>query len=295
MPANILVVDDEAVYLSRMIEQIFEENIKLNEYEFTYAKNGREALEKIHKSLPDLLLTDIRMPQLDGLELLRQLNREKAGLKTIVITAYGTIDHIRQVIQERVNDFLVKPINRRELKASIEQVLSLPSESQRSKVISSISKNSNRLSSKANYNSVLKLANELPQIQRANLVSTLITTLSTEQLDNLQDEFPTARVFVQEEEEQRSILALEDKERVAQGKIPLLLLQDGYIEERFQKQTLASGEKTEYRYLYLRWFDPETQKLKGRKLKKKDLEDPAVCAIVEKKLALIRQKNQDKK
>lgn len=293
MPAKILVVDDEAVYLSRLIEQIFEENINLKEYEFIYAQNGKEALEIIHQSPPDLLLTDIRMPQLDGIELLRQLNREKAALKTIVITAYGTIDHIRQVIQERISDFLVKPINQQELKASINRVLLLPSESQRAKVISSSAKNTNRSSSKANYNSVLKLANQLPQVQRSNLVSELITTLSSEQLDELQDDFPQIRLLVQEEEEERAIIAAEDEERIAQGKIPLLLLHDGYIEERFQKVELASGEKTKYRYLYLRWFD-SSQKLRGRKLKAEDLEDPKVCAILEKKLASIHKKNQDK-
>lgn len=111
MPAKILVVDDEIVYITRLFEQIFEDKIERDEYKFIYAQDGQEALEKVEQERPDLVLADIKMPRLDGLALLREINRQKLNIKTIIISAYGTIDYLKQALYERAYDFLIKPID----------------------------------------------------------------------------------------------------------------------------------------------------------------------------------------
>ena len=88
--ARILVVDDEAD-LEVLIRQKFRKQIRENEYDFTFAQNGVEALMKIAVN-PEigLVLSDINMPEMDGLTLLQRINeRNNPMLKSVIISAYG--------------------------------------------------------------------------------------------------------------------------------------------------------------------------------------------------------------
>ena len=283
MPAKILVVDDEIIYLTRLIEQLFEKQIEQNEYEFIYAKDGQEALEKIHDLRPDLLMTDIKMPNLDGLALLHKLNEEKLDLKTIIISAYGTIDYISQGMQERAYDFLLKPLDRKKLETSVRKILLRSQTRQISQeILPPASKQ--KQTSKINYHSVLRLVRELPLTQQLELVSQVVSKFPLEQLDTLQNDLPHLRALAQEEQTKRELVAQNDLKRLKQNQIPLALLEEGYIEIRNRPYHSVSGETREYTYLYLRWTDPETKKLKGRTIKKKDLQEPRVLGIVEQKI-----------
>jgi len=121
--AKILVVDDETD-LEILIKQKFRKKIRNKEYEFYFAINGKDALEKVAQ-LPDLdiVLSDINMPEMDGLTLLSKLNEVKPLLKSVIVSAYGDIENIRTAMNRGAFDFITKPINFEDLNITVEKTL----------------------------------------------------------------------------------------------------------------------------------------------------------------------------
>ena len=121
--AKILVVDDEAD-LEVLIKQKFRKKIRDKEYEFQFALNGKEALEKISQD-PDLdiVLSDINMPEMDGLTLLTKLHEKSPLLKTVIVSAYGDMDNIRTAMNRGAFDFITKPINFEDLIITVEKTI----------------------------------------------------------------------------------------------------------------------------------------------------------------------------
>jgi signal transduction histidine kinase len=121
MTTKILVVDDEQL-LEYVIQQRFRQKIRVKEMEFVFAHNGREALEKIAESTPfDLVLTDINMPEMDGLTLLEKLSEIDSTLKAVVISAYGDMQNIRTAMNRGALDFLTKPIDFQDMEITIQR------------------------------------------------------------------------------------------------------------------------------------------------------------------------------
>ena len=121
--AKILVVDDETD-LEVLIKQKFRKQIRSNEYEFVFAYNGREALEKPGTEPEvDLVLSDINMPEMDGLTLLSRLNEMNPLLKAVIVSAYGDMDNIRTAMNRGAFDFVTKPINFEDLTITMEKTL----------------------------------------------------------------------------------------------------------------------------------------------------------------------------
>ena len=121
--AKILVVDDESD-LEVLIKQKFRKQIRNNEYEFLFACNGKEALEKLHEQPEvDLVLSDINMPEMDGLTLLSELHELNPLLKAIIVSAYGDMDNIRTAMNRGAFDFVTKPINFEDLTITMEKTL----------------------------------------------------------------------------------------------------------------------------------------------------------------------------
>ncbi|MCR2807904.1 response regulator [Paenibacillus soyae] len=77
--------------------------------------NGRDALEAAEKLQPDVVLTDICMPYMDGLELAERLTEQYRELKIVILTGFEQFDYAKQAIKLKVNDYLLKPINLQEL------------------------------------------------------------------------------------------------------------------------------------------------------------------------------------
>jgi len=122
--AKILVVDDEPD-LESLILQKFRSKIKAKEYEFHFAQNGVEALEKIsNDGTIDLILTDINMPIMDGLTLLSKINElNNKLLKSVIVSAYGDMENIRTAMNRGAYDFITKPIDLKDLEITIEKSL----------------------------------------------------------------------------------------------------------------------------------------------------------------------------
>jgi adenylate cyclase len=119
--AKILVVDDESD-LEILIRQKFRKKIREGEYEFVFAINGRHALEQLqlHANV-DLVLSDINMPEMDGLTLLTKLSEQHTILKSVIVSAYGDMDNIRTAMNRGAFDFITKPVNFDDLELTIDK------------------------------------------------------------------------------------------------------------------------------------------------------------------------------
>lgn len=84
--------------------------------------NGSEALELIRKYQPDVVITDIRMPEIDGLELIRQVKELKLGTKFVVISGYRYFEYAHSALKYGVEDYLIKPINKDELNQVLRKI-----------------------------------------------------------------------------------------------------------------------------------------------------------------------------
>ncbi len=121
--AKILVVDDEAD-LEVLIKQKFRQKIREQQYEFVFAANGVKALEQLEQHLDvDVVLSDINMPEMDGLTLLTKLGEQNGLLKSVIVSAYGDMDNIRTAMNRGAFDFITKPVNFEDLELTMEKTI----------------------------------------------------------------------------------------------------------------------------------------------------------------------------
>jgi DNA-binding NtrC family response regulator len=114
---HILVVDDEAV-IRRGIEKALESK----GIRSTLASSGAKALDLLDSDIFDLALVDIRMPHMDGVQLLKQIRASYPSLRVIMITGYPTIDSAVECIKMGASDYLVKPFRLEDLEAALLKV-----------------------------------------------------------------------------------------------------------------------------------------------------------------------------
>ncbi|HEV7237513.1 MAG TPA: response regulator transcription factor [Ktedonobacteraceae bacterium] len=120
MGRKILVVDDEAV----LVETIAY-NLEQAGYQVTTAADGASALQAAHRETPDLIILDIMLPEMDGLEVCRQLRRESNTSTTPIMMLTARGDEIDKVVGLEVgaDDYVTKPFGRRELLARVRALL----------------------------------------------------------------------------------------------------------------------------------------------------------------------------
>ena len=114
----VLIVDDEKnirLTLSQVLESL--------ELETDSAVNGEEALAKLKEKDYGLILLDLRMPGMDGMEALRQLREVRPDIRVIIITAYGTIESAVDAMKLGAVDFVQKPFSPKEIRELVSQVL----------------------------------------------------------------------------------------------------------------------------------------------------------------------------
>ncbi len=120
---KILVVDDEQD-LEFLIKQKFRKQIRENTYEFYFALNGNEALKTIKENQGiEVVLSDINMPEMDGLTLLSKLNELSLIIKTVIVSAYGDMENIRTAMNRGAFDFICKPINFEDFFITLEKTI----------------------------------------------------------------------------------------------------------------------------------------------------------------------------
>jgi len=115
---KILVVDDEAP-IREMIKKGLSQ---MGGFNVEVAPNGLEAIEKLEKEIFDLVLTDLMMPEMDGLELLKTIKGTRPEIMVIMMTAYGSIETAVEAMKIGANDYITKPIDLNELLIHISKV-----------------------------------------------------------------------------------------------------------------------------------------------------------------------------
>ena len=122
-PYKILVVDDEPD-LQPLILQRMRRPIRSGKYVFTFAQNGVEALQKLNADPDiDMVVSDINMPQMDGLTLLEQIPSVNPNIRSVIISAYGDMQNIRTAMNRGAFDFVTKPLDFKDLRHTIARTL----------------------------------------------------------------------------------------------------------------------------------------------------------------------------
>ena len=117
---KVFLVEDESV-----VREALRDNIPWQQYGYRFvgeAGDGEMALPLIRKTVPDVLITDIKMPFMDGLALSHIVKSEYPDMKIIIISGYDDFGYARQAISEGVDEYLLKPITRRSLQKALSEL-----------------------------------------------------------------------------------------------------------------------------------------------------------------------------
>ena len=120
MTARVLIVDDEA----RMAE-VIAAALRRAGHECETCASGEAALAALEERGADVLVTDWKMPEMDGIELLRRLHARRPGLPVILVTAHGTVPSAVAAMREGAFDYVTKPFDNDELRATVARALEL--------------------------------------------------------------------------------------------------------------------------------------------------------------------------
>ena len=115
---NILIVDDE-----EMLRHLLKSELEQHNYSVDSAENGETAIRKLRDKRSDLVILDIRMPGMDGLEVLKTIREENLTDKVIMLTGVDELKIARDSLQLGANDFLTKPYDIKTLLACIRRVM----------------------------------------------------------------------------------------------------------------------------------------------------------------------------
>ena len=119
MAKNILICDD-AAFMRMMIKDILSKNGYTVAGE---AENGLKAIEKYKELSPDLVLMDITMPEMDGIQALKEIRKMDGGAKIIMCSAMGQQAMVIESIQAGANDFIVKPFQAESVLEAVKKVI----------------------------------------------------------------------------------------------------------------------------------------------------------------------------
>ena len=113
---KVLVVDDEVEFASALAERL-----NLRNYETKTASNALEALSSIHKDRPDVVLLDLRMPGMDGIEILKAIKQYDSTIEVIMLTGHGDKESVEEGMKGGIFEYIMKPIDIGELTSKIDK------------------------------------------------------------------------------------------------------------------------------------------------------------------------------
>jgi len=113
---KILVVDDEP-----LVRNFLKEVLEAEDYEVLTTEDGLSALKEVERGGIDLVITDVRMPKLNGIELLKEVKKRSPSTLVVVITAYGTIENAVEAMKNGACDYITKPLSPEQIKLAIQK------------------------------------------------------------------------------------------------------------------------------------------------------------------------------
>ena len=118
---TVLIVDDEKP--ARTALRYLLENSSLAEFQIMEAKNGSEGLHLFDECCPDIVILDINMPHMNGIDFLEKIENHIGNTKIIIISGYNEFEFAQKTIQYNVVGYLLKPINRQEFHGVMEKAV----------------------------------------------------------------------------------------------------------------------------------------------------------------------------
>lgn len=117
---KVLLVDDE-----EEVRNAIEQRINWEELGFEVigkAQNGVKAMEIAEKLQPDVVITDIKMPYMNGLELARNLKEENPGVRILILTGFDEFEYAKEAVHLEIEEYILKPINANELSECLKRI-----------------------------------------------------------------------------------------------------------------------------------------------------------------------------
>ena len=114
---RILVCDDEEE-IRESLNLILEKD-----YDISFATNGEEAIEHIKKSPTDLVILDIKMPRMDGIETLKRIKQAKSDTKVIIATGYRSVETATEAVKHGASDYIVKPFESKQVLQTVNKTV----------------------------------------------------------------------------------------------------------------------------------------------------------------------------
>jgi len=118
LPCCILLVDDEA-----NVRTVFSDVLKRAGYRVKAVEDGHKAVKEVEEKTYNLALVDLRMPKMDGIEVLENIKKKKPEIPVIIYTGYGSVTTAVEAMRKGASDYLNKPFSPEELKLAIKKVL----------------------------------------------------------------------------------------------------------------------------------------------------------------------------
>ncbi len=115
---KVLLVDDEEDFT-----QALGERLQLRDYTVRVASSGEECLQELEKGVPDVVILDLKMPGLGGIEVLKRIREDYPGLPVLLLTGYGSTEEGIKGMQLGASDYLMKPLNIEDLISKIHQAV----------------------------------------------------------------------------------------------------------------------------------------------------------------------------
>lgn len=154
--ASILVVDDEQIVLSLVEDTLTDEG-----YQITTTPSARKAIELAQANHFDFVLTDIRMPEMNGIEMVKEIHKHNASIGVIFMTGYANLDTAKQAIKEGAYDYIMKPFEINEIRQAVARAVLQKQETANaalSQELNKITGLSNRMYATGDLNSLLNLS-----------------------------------------------------------------------------------------------------------------------------------------
>lgn len=117
---KVLLVDDE-----EEVRNAIEQRISWEELGFEVigkAQNGVKAMEIAEKLQPDVVITDIKMPYMNGLELARNLKEENPGVRILILTGFDEFEYAKEAVHLEIEEYILKPVNANELSECLKRL-----------------------------------------------------------------------------------------------------------------------------------------------------------------------------